>query len=302
MACIATGRPMAAEQLHARAAVVVRLQHMRRPCTDGAVEKGLDRADAHAVRAEAGDDLDLLDRVELLGRERARHAQRHTLLDIELLPRGSTTAALEVVQAREAKAMRLLLAEGNGTLALGTGGQGERGRPGGVLSADGVTTDLRDGGGAEPEGVTVARPEGSGSPTGRGVEQRGWVGHLGEHRLGPAGADQPCVVRGRCAIGGRLRCHQFEGGRRRRSMADVHAQPVERPRQEVHVRIDEARDDGATPEIDALVGDLGGIALPGLDAPCDASTIIDGQAPHVRQGGIGRVDGAAFEDHARQGR
>ena len=92
----------------------------------------------------------------------------------------------------------------------------------------------------------------------------------------------------------------IERGRSVRCITDVDTQAVERPREKVQVCIDEARHDGASAEIDALSRDLGGIALPGLNAARDTATIIDGQAPHLRQGRIGRIDGAAFDNHGWQ--
>lgn len=57
------------------------------------------------------------------------------------------------------------------------------------------------------------------------------------------------------------------------------------------------RYDRPTGEIDALVRDGGGIALPCLDAPGNASAIVDRKRVNVRKSRVACVDAAAFEDH-----
>ena len=77
--------------------------------------------------------------------------------------------------------------------------------------------------------MAVAGPDRGRTAAGGRVERRGRVVELGEHRLGPAGGDQPgavgpCRPVGGCALGDQL---QRRGAGR--CVADIDAQAVQRP-------------------------------------------------------------------------
>src|SRR5439155_26882545 len=83
------------------------------------------------------------------------------------------------------------------------------------------------------------------------------------------------------------------------AVAGVQVEPasLERPVQEVHVRVAESWQHAAAVEIDPLVADGVGAPLPHVHATRDQAT-GDGQRTHLRQARVHGVDRAVVEDQA----
>ena len=209
---------------------------------------------------------------------------------------ASPLLALEVVNAGHAPRVGRAQAVHDGLveLALAQRRNGGGGIPGGGLAQHpgrlarrvalddrrGADRQQRERSRGEPGGVVVVRPEQHGSISAGRVQRLTVRLRVagGPARRAPPGTDQPAVRArggargGRQHLGMRARARQIEPRQR------------ERPLQEMHVRIREARDDAATVQIDALAGDARAIALAHVDAAADA-VAGDGERPRQRQPG-----------------
>ncbi len=148
----------------------------------------------------------------------------------------------------------------------------------------------------EPGRVVIVRPEQHRTVAAGGVEclaVRRRVARRPAVRA-PARAEHPAVgARGGVGRGGQ---HLRVRPRRR----EVEPPERERPLEEVHVGVREARHDAAAAQIDALVRDERAIALAHVDAPSDA-VARDRDRARERKPGIAGAHAAVVEDHAAEG-
>ena len=135
--------------------------------------------------------------------------------------------------------------------------------------------------GRSPQAASSASRCGAGSPAGQRAARQ------------PAPISQPSAP-----AGGAGRGRQHLGVRAR--PGEIEPPERERPLQEVHVRVGEARHDAAPVEVDALVGDERAIALAHVDAAADA-VARDGERARQGERRVAGAHAAVVQDHAAEG-
>ena len=253
------------------------------------------------VGAKASDQFDCVECTNVFGRDGHHDAQRDAIIEIEFLPRAAAKAPLKIVDAGHAERVCSRLTSGDGTLSLDASRLGQGHRPGIVLATDGLaTTEQFERAGAEPEGVMITSPERCGASLHGPIKGGSGVCDVGQQLLGPAPTDQPISIGPIGSIGGSALGNECQRGLAGWCSPDIDAVGSECPGQKVHVGIHETGYHGAALEIDSLVRDRRAIALPGLDAAGDASTVVNWQATDAWDLGVAGIDGAAMDNHTGQ--
>ena len=233
------------EQRLADSSVGKRLEHRGRTRPERAVRERFDHADLQVAVAEAAAQAELDDLVEPRGGQRRPHPQ----LRADALPARKALVTLEVVDARDAAAVRRCHRRAHRLVEVGLAEarQTPPRVPRGVLAEDaGVAVDdalrgqseLGDRGGVEPQRVVVVREQCARPGSGR-VERkpvRAWIARRPE-RLSPAGADDPALA----GLRGNSCDHVGVAARG----AEAEPPQRERPLDGVQVRVGEPRDDAA---------------------------------------------------------